>query len=182
MSSVEIRFLEDVSRLTVLEVDTPESIVLAGDLDRALAGTSVQVVLAERRRMGGRLRQGRARVADPRCARAALHPARTALSRELPMTFAEELCESVCYEAAAWSLAVRLEWRRRGWPLPGHWPYSLAHARGFLQLPSSIDPAVISWLTRVAHAGARLAWARQEMAERAKLATSRRSEPCRRSA
>jgi len=57
MSSVEIRFLEDVSLLTVLEVDTPDSNGLPGDLDRALAGTSVQVLLAERRRMGGRLRQ-----------------------------------------------------------------------------------------------------------------------------
>jgi hypothetical protein len=105
------------------------------------------------------------------------------------MTFAEELCEAACCEAAAWSLAVRLEWRRRGWPLPEHWPYSLAYARRFLQLPPSVDPAVTSWLARVVHAGARLAWARQDMAERANPrpalrapATSGRSESCRRSA
>jgi hypothetical protein len=83
------------------------------------------------------------------------------------MTFAEQLREAVCCEAAAWSLSVRLEWRERGWPLPEHWPYSLEHAVRFLRLPSSVDPAVTAWLARLADAGARIAWARQEIVERA---------------
>jgi hypothetical protein len=57
MSGVEIRFVEQEGMLTVLEVDTPDSNIVSGDLDRALAAADVQVLLAERRRVRGRLQQ-----------------------------------------------------------------------------------------------------------------------------
>jgi hypothetical protein len=57
MRGVEIRFLEAQGSLTVLEVDTPDVSGVSGDLDRALAAADVEVLLAERRCVGGRLRQ-----------------------------------------------------------------------------------------------------------------------------
>jgi hypothetical protein len=81
------------------------------------------------------------------------------------MNFAENLCEAVYCEAAAWALSVRLEWRERGWPLPEHWPYSLGHAQRFLRLPPALDPAVTSWLAALVDRAARYVWARQELSE-----------------
>ncbi len=57
MNDVRVRFVERHGMLTVLEVDTPDSHHLPEDVRRVLAAADVLVLLAERRRVGGRLQQ-----------------------------------------------------------------------------------------------------------------------------
>ncbi len=57
MNDVRVRFVERHGMLTVLEVDTPDSHHVPEDIGRALAAAGVLVLLAERRRVGGRLQQ-----------------------------------------------------------------------------------------------------------------------------